>query len=263
MPPFDPRARIERARGRRKHVLPRDHPVRIWVLPLQCVGQVNRAKTGGKILRMQLPDALHLALKRFKHRIRQHRDPVLAALALAHRQAAPLNVDILHPQAQTFEQPQPRPMQQHRHDPAHPVQARHDRAHFLPRENHGKSRRLLRAHDALHPAQLLPEHFLVQKQHRAQGLILRRRRHVARHRKMRQKRLDLQLAHFGGVPLAVEENKAPNPAGVCLLGADAVVPHPNRITHPLKQARLTRRRYNRLIGIGSKWHNRRTDSEHG
>jgi len=86
---------------------------------------------------------------------------------------------------------------------------------------------------------------------------------LAGHGKMRQKRLNLQLAHFGGVPLAVEENKAAYPAGVCLLGANAVVTHPDRVTHPIEQARLARCGRNHPVWIGSDRQQRRTDSGHG
>jgi hypothetical protein len=49
-------------------------------------------------------------------------------------------------------------------------------------------------------------------------------RHVALDGKRRQEPLDLLLAHFCRVPLAVEENEAPDPTNVGLLGAVAVVP---------------------------------------
>ena len=57
---------------------------------------------------------------------------------------------------------------------------------------------------------------------------------------MRQERLILRLAHSGGVSLAMEENEAADPIRVCLLGADAVATHSDRVTHLLEKARSTR-----------------------
>ena len=57
-----------------------------------------------------------------------------------------------------------------------------------------------------------------------QRLILGRRRHVAGHGKMRQKSLDLQLAHFGGVALAVEQNYNSQP----IAASDIYPIRPNR-----------------------------------
>ena len=151
-------------------------------------------------------------------------------------------------------------MQKHRHDPANPVEARHDRPHLFARENHGKFRGLLRAHDVLHPAKFLPKNLLVEKQNRAQGLILRRRRHVAGHGKMREERLNLDLAHFARVPLAVEDDEAANPVGVSLLGADAVVAHPDRVTHPIEETRRSGRGRTVRIRVESDGRDRRMGS---
>ena len=58
-------------------------PVRPRVLPVERVRQVDRTKAGGNIVRMHPAYALDLALDWFDHAIRQNRDAVLAAFAVA------------------------------------------------------------------------------------------------------------------------------------------------------------------------------------
>ena len=53
--------------------------------------------------------------------------------------------------------------------------------------------------------------------------ILRGSSHVALYGRVGQELLDLLFTHLLGVPLVMEQNVAPNPVDVGLLGADAVV----------------------------------------
>jgi hypothetical protein len=62
------------------------------------------------------------------------------------------------------------------------------------------------------------------------------RRHAPTHRQVGEKRADLHLIHLARVPLAVEQDEPLDPAQVGILGAQAVVPHPNRVAH-LRQER--------------------------
>ena len=58
---------------------------------------------------------------------------------------------------------------------------------------------------------------------------------------MRQERAELRLAHFGWVPDLVEEDVAPDPVHVGLLGSWAVVADPDRLTNQVQQLGLDRR----------------------
>jgi hypothetical protein len=69
-------------------------------------------------------------------------------------------------------------------------------------------------------------------------LILRRRRHVTLHREMAQERRDLGRSHLRRMPLTVEEDEAPDPVDVRLLGPRAAVAQPKRDPDPIEQARL-------------------------
>ena len=80
---------------------------------------------------------------------------------------------------------------------------------------------------------------------------------------MRQECFNLELAHFAGVPLAVEEDEAADPVRVRLLGADAVVAHPDRVTHPIEEPGRSGRGRTMHISVGSDGRGRRMDSKHG
>jgi hypothetical protein len=79
------------------------------------------------------------------------------------------------------------------------------------------------------------QHLLVQKQQRRLGLVLRRSRHRALDRQMTQKRRHLDRIHVEGMAFFMEQNEAPNPLHIGILGPNAVVPEPNLLTHPVKQ----------------------------
>ena len=64
---------------------------------------------------------------------RQHRDAVLAALAVADQDLPVAEVDVLDAQPQALEQPQAGAVQQARHQPARAVQIREQPAHFRVR----------------------------------------------------------------------------------------------------------------------------------
>ncbi len=87
--------------------------------------------------------------------------------------------------------------------------------------------------NAIEPGQLNSEHFPVEKQNRAQCLIVGRRRHFAVCGEMRQKRLYFTGAHVARVPhgtaVARPADEEANPIDVHLLGAEAIVHVPNAL----------------------------------
>lgn len=119
MPALDSATRIDAARAGGKHVLPRPFTRRARIFPLQRMRQPDRAETGRKVA---LAHASRLGQLRLQHvggHRQQHGAPVLAALACAHGDLAPHEIDVLHAQAHAFHQPQPRTVQQRGHQPRH------------------------------------------------------------------------------------------------------------------------------------------------
>lgn len=109
--------------------------------------------------------------------------------------------------------------------------------HFFHGQYHRQALRLLRPHHPINFGQRSSEHHLVEEHDGIERLILRRRRHPTVHRQLGEKRADLCFAHLGRVPLAMEQDEPLDPAQIGILGAEAVVPHPDRAAHLLQKGR--------------------------
>ena len=108
--------------------------------------------------------------------------------------------------------------------------------HLLACEHHRDPPRGLGAHDVVHPRQFLAQHLLVEEEQRAQGLVLRRRGHVALDGQRAEEPGDLGGTHPGRMPLVVEQDEAPDPADVGLLGAQAAVSRAQGRAYAVEQA---------------------------
>jgi hypothetical protein len=75
-------------------------------------------------------------LQRFNEGGREHGQPILSAVAVAHQQRPALEVDVLHPQRETLVQAKAGPIQQRRHQPIRAAQARPNLPDLLAREHH-------------------------------------------------------------------------------------------------------------------------------
>jgi len=109
---------------------------------------------------------------------RQHRHPVLAPLALSDGELAALGIDVLDPQVKSLLQAEPGAIEKCHDQPRRAVEPREHRRDLGPRQHHGQSTRRRGADDALEFAEVLAEHYAVEKQHRAERLVLRRRADV-------------------------------------------------------------------------------------
>ena len=160
------------------------------------------------------------------HAGRQHRHPILEALAVPHQDFAALEIDILHPQAKAFHDAQTRAVHQAANQRVGALKSGQQRRHFAAGQDHGQPARRLRRLDAVQPGQLDMQHFPVKEQQGALGLVLRRCRNLPRHRKMGQELADLGRPHVPRVALAKMPDKSFNPIQISLLGTQAVVQKP-------------------------------------
>jgi hypothetical protein len=149
-------------------------------------------------------------------------------------------VHVLHPQAQGFEQPQAGAVQEQGGEARRPVERVEDGLHLLAGEHHRDPLPVPGAHDVVEPGQRLPEDVAIEKQQRAQGLVLRRGGHVALDGPRAQEPRDLGGPHVGRVALVVEEDVAPDPADVGLLRAEAAVAGAQRRPDAIQQPRRGR-----------------------
>ena len=168
---------------------------------------------------------------------RQHGDPVLETLAVAHQDFATRKLDILDPQAQTFHQAQAGAIKQAGNQPMGTLQSLKQRPHLGPGQHHGQALGRAGLRHVIEPRQRDLKHFPVKKQKRTLGLILRRCRDIAGHRQMGEKRLHLDRPHVFWMLLAKMANKSFNPVKIGLLGTETVVLDPDFSPHLVEQAR--------------------------
>ena len=170
---------------------------------------------------------------------RSHAIPL--PLATANAELAGREVDVLHPERQRFEQPEPGSVEQARDEPGLPVEPREQLPHLAGRQHDGQAARPLCAHQPRELAHRLPQHVPVQEHERVQRLVLGRRRDLRRVRQMAQERRDLRLSERRGMPLPMEQDEAPHPVDVRILSARAVVADAKLRPHPIEEARRLRR----------------------
>jgi hypothetical protein len=110
--------------------------------------------------------------------------------------------------------------------------------HLLAREYDGQSRRTLGSDQLGHPGQALTDDDVIEKQDRAQRLVLRRCAHTLV-RQARKERRHLRLAQLTGMPLPVKDDEPPDPVDIRVLCAPAVVPRANPVPNPIEQLGLS------------------------
>ena len=115
---------------------------------------------------MQILHAREMRPQGFDQRGRKHRDPVLRAFAVADRDLPVAEIHVLHPKREALSQPQPRAVEQARHQPLGPFKPRKQRSHLITSQHHRHSHRALCALDSLHPGQLDLEHLPIEEKKR-------------------------------------------------------------------------------------------------
>lgn len=125
-----------------------------------------------------------------------------------------------------------------------------DGARFSAGEDDGQLGRTADALDAIDKREFAIEHLLIKKENRAEGLVLSGGGDTALDREMAQEGGDLGFAHLGRMAFLVEEDEAPDPIEISLLGADAVALDAQVPAHAIEQL-LPGRRGARRGGNGS------------
>ena len=127
---------------------------------------------------------------------RQHRDAVLAALSVAHDDLATIEVDVLDAQPRALEQAQTGTVEQRGHEQRRASKWRENRRDFVPGEHQRAGGGALGADHVVETVHLASEHFAIEKQHGAEGLLLGGGADVPADGERRQERRDLGAAHL-------------------------------------------------------------------
>lgn len=167
----------------------------------------------------------------------QEGDPVLLALAIAHRDLPIAEIHVFDAQPDTFHEPQARAVEQ----PAHELESGVRREGvkqiqgLLPGEHDWQLPGSSDAFDILEGGQFDLKHLSIEKKQCAQGLVLGGSGDLGFHGEVGQERLHFRRSQVLGVTLAVKEDEALDPVQVRLLGADAVVLEADDGAHLLQE----------------------------
>lgn len=106
MPPDEAGAGIGGEMRGRKNVLPAPLPAGVGIFSFKGVGQVDAAMTSGQVFFMDQFDPPEMVVQGLVQAGRQHGPAIFVALTAADGNLSLGKVNILHPQAQTFEEAQ-------------------------------------------------------------------------------------------------------------------------------------------------------------
>ena len=155
--------------------------------------------------------------------------PIDSSFPVPHVHFATVEVDVLHPQRQALEQPQPGTMEQIADQTHRAAQLRENRGCLGLRQHDWQANGPMRSDERCTPIRWTPEHVPVEKQQRAQCLVLRGRADAPVARQHRQKRQHLRLVESAWMPKPRKHDVPSRPSNIRLLGAAAVVA---RADHP-------------------------------
>ena len=226
----------------REDPLPRPRGGRRRVLPFERGWQRHRAKSRLRVGEELDPNPLEMSPKGRDKRLRQHRHAVLPALSVPDGDRPALEVDVLDPEPSALQQAETGSVEQGCHDPGRPAEFTEDPCRFLSREDDRHPGRSLRTDNLVQPRQVLAQHFPVQEQQRAEGLVLCRGADARVGGEVGQVLPDLVRAHLGGMLHSVVDQKPLDPEDVGLFRSAAVVPLPNGAANASKESRGARRR---------------------
>ncbi len=112
---------------------------------------------------------------------------------------------------------------------------REDFVDLIPCQHYRDALRLLGSFYLINPAHFLFEHLLIEKQQRAQCLVLRRCRHISDPSQMCEELRDLRYTHFLWMSQVMETNEALDPIAIRSFRAKTVMLQPQDITRLIEE----------------------------
>lgn len=164
-----------------------------------------------------------------------------------------VEVHVLDPEAQPFHEAHPCPVEQAEEEPVLSGQAREDIPHLRLGQHDGQAAPALGPDQTFELAKIAAENCLIKKEKGAQRLALSGGAHPPLDSQVREKGVDFPLPHFYRVPLAMEKDVSPDPMQVCLLGAEAHVPHTQGISNLFEKPRCSWGSHVRHLSLLAAW----------
>ena len=246
---FDTAARIDRQGWRGKQPEPGPGLAGAGIFGIECVWRLDAAALR---LAISLPLGAcrqQLAVQLRRQRAGQHDHTVLAALGLTHDDEPAGKVDILDAQAHCLHQPHASAIKQLRQHSGDAIFHLGQHPGYLGLGHDRWNARLAgRPIDAIEPRKIDGQDLAVQKQNRAQGLVVGRGRHMALGSQHGQESLDAfcvdvaRMPHLPAVVVTRPANEKSHPIQIHLLGREAIVHVANPLAHLVQQAGGQQRR---------------------
>jgi hypothetical protein len=196
------------------------------IFPIERVRQLDGASSGGKVAAVNRPHALEVRRQWLAHRLCEDSHAILCSFTPSDSDLAAIQVDILHPKREAFEETHAAAVEQHRHDARDAIEFPNDCAQLALAQYYGQSYRSTCLRHVPHSCERAVDDVAVQELESRQRLGLRRRSKFPIHRKMREKSQDLVLAHLLRVAETMIAHKPVRPLHVGLFGAPAEMPEP-------------------------------------
>ena len=236
MAPASSRTRVSAHAPGREDVLPGPLRGGVRVLPRQGVGQMDRPSTQGAVPFPFGASGAEMTLERHDELVGQRGHAILVPFAIAHHDGPVSEIEIFHAKPDAFEKTQTRAVLKTGDEPVGARETAQNATDLARGQNGRETLLALGPNDPVNSIQRLFQNYPVEERERVECLILDGGGDAFLDREMREKARHLVLAHSRGMLLTVEENEAPNPVDVGLLGANAVVTNPNRFAYLIEQA---------------------------
>ena len=130
------------------------------------VRQAHLAEALLDVAAMQRAHPAEMLVQGFDQALGQHRDAVARAFAVAHYDLPVGEIHVLYAQRQALDLPQPRAVEQARHQPRRAPRAGEQAPDFGLAQHRRDAHRTLRADQIAEPGELDPEHRAVEKDER-------------------------------------------------------------------------------------------------
>ena len=201
----------------------------------EAVGQLDEARAAHEVLLVKLSHSGELIPEHPHRALGDQRAAVLTALARANDELAGPQQHVLDAQPTSLEQTCSRPVEKHRDAGRSALHSREHVRDLFTAEDHRQPHRALGAREAVDPWHLSLQYVPVQKENRAQRLVLGRRRDATIDGESFDEGPDPIRAGFPGIPAAEEQPVAADPMQIRLLGPAAVVARPQHRTHSIRE----------------------------
>jgi hypothetical protein len=186
--------------------------MRVGICALERIRQVHTATSGVALRGVEAVNLQQVLLHSRFDVLGKPRDAVFLAFAVAYDHLMVGQIHVFHPQTHALQQAQPGAIPQRGHNPRGARERSEPRRDLVPGQDNRQSRRLFGAPAVVQLADVMLENLLIQKQPGAEGLALGGGGNAPCESERREQLLHCQGPHVAGMPFAVQQDEAFDPA---------------------------------------------------